>query len=393
MLSIPAALAQAEPSYSIPPIALLARSVAEQFPEDEGNPAERVRTILEGYGVKGEVTSVEVGPVLMRVMFEPRIGTRFNAVRVLEPDIARLLRKTSVRVSMVPGSTAIAIDVPRVGRETVRLGDLVGSRGFQEHNSHLPMVMGVDVTGQPVYVDLAEMPHMLVAGTTGSGKSVGIHAMLISLLYSLTPSELRFMLIDPKMLEFRNYGAIPHMVTPVLTDPNKAVDALGWVVEEMDRRYRVMSASGARDITSFNAQVREAHIAGRRTEEPMYRLVIVVDELADLMLTAGKTVEGLIQRITQKARAAGIHMILATQRPSTDVVTGVIKANIPSRLSFAVTTGTDSRTILGAMGAEHLLGQGDALMLRGKELQRIHGAFVSDLEIRSVTDYWADQVA
>jgi S-DNA-T family DNA segregation ATPase FtsK/SpoIIIE len=321
----------------------------------------------------------------------------------------------SARVATIPGRSVIGIELPNAKREMVSLSELVASDAFEDQVASLPLILGKNIAGDPVVADLAPMPHLLVAGTTGSGKSVGLNCMILSLLYKLTPEQCRMIMIDPKMLELSIYDDIPHLLSPVVTEPAKAIRALKWTVEQMEERYRMMASVGVRALSSFNAKVRESKAKGQslgrrvqtgydaETGQPKYemeeleyevlpQIVVVVDELADLMMTAGKEVEFLIQRLAQKARAAGIHLIMATQRPSVDVITGVIKANLPTRISFSVTSKIDSRTILGEQGAEQLLGKGDMLyMPGGKQIARVHGPFVSDEEVRAVADFWRSQ--
>jgi S-DNA-T family DNA segregation ATPase FtsK/SpoIIIE len=316
---------------------------------------------------------------------------------------------------VVPGKNVIGIELPNQTREMVSLSELLGSQAFEDRTATLPLILGKDISGEPVIADLAPMPHLLIAGTTGSGKSVGLNAMILSLLFRLTPAQCRLIMIDPKMLELKTYDGIPHLLSPVVTDPPKAIRALKWAVEQMEDRYRQMSAINVRSLANFNQKVAEAKATGKpfvrrvqtgwdpETEMPIIEeevldlqtlplIVIVVDELADLMMTAGKEVEFLIQRLAQKARAAGIHLIMATQRPSVDVITGVIKANLPTRISFQVTSKIDSRTILGEQGAEQLLGKGDMLwMAGGKQLTRVHGPFVTDDEVEAVAEHWRRQ--
>jgi len=321
----------------------------------------------------------------------------------------------SARVATIPGRTVMGIELPNAKRESVVLRELITSEAFAAQSLHLPIILGKNISGEPVIADLAPMPHLLIAGTTGSGKSVGLNCMILSLLYRMTPDELRLIMIDPKMLELSTYDDIPHLLSPVVTEPSKAIRALKWAVEQMEDRYRMMASISVRNLANFNEKVRAARAKGKplgrrvqtgydpETHQPIYeeeqldfqplpQIVVVVDELADLMMTAGKEVEFLIQRLAQKARAAGIHLILATQRPSVDVITGVIKANLPTRISFFVTSKIDSRTILGEQGAEQLLGKGDMLyMAGGKGLMRVHGPFVSDDEVRAVADHWRAQ--
>jgi DNA segregation ATPase FtsK/SpoIIIE, S-DNA-T family len=321
----------------------------------------------------------------------------------------------SARVATIPGRSVIGIELPNPKREAVALSELIGSQAYEDQNMALPLILGKNISGDPVIADLAPMPHLLVAGTTGSGKSVGLNCMILSLLYRMNPDQCRLILIDPKMLELSVYEDIPHLLAPVVTEPGKAIRALKWTVEQMEERYRMMASLGVRQLASFNAKVRDSKAKGAQlgrrvqtgynadTGQPVYeteeldfevlpQIVVIIDELADLMMTAGKEVEFLVQRLAQKARAAGIHLIMATQRPSVDVITGVIKANLPTRISFQVTSKIDSRTILGEQGAEQLLGKGDMLyMPGGKQIVRVHGPFVSDEEVRLVAEHWRKQ--
>ena len=371
--------------------------------------------VLEDFGVKGRIGEVRPGPVVTMYELEPAPGIKASRVIGLADDIARSMSALSARVAVVPGKNVIGIELPNATREMVSLSELLGSRAFEDSNTVLPLVLGKDIAGDPVIADLAPMPHLLIAGTTGSGKSVGLNAMILSLLYRLGPNECRMIMIDPKMLELKTYDGIPHLLAPVVTDPPKAIRALKWAVEQMEDRYRQMSAINVRSLATFNQKVLESKASGKpfvrrvqtgwdpETEAPIIEeevldfetlplIVVVVDELADLMMTAGKEVEFLIQRLAQKARAAGIHLIMATQRPSVDVITGVIKANLPTRISFQVTSKIDSRTILGEQGAEQLLGKGEMLwMSGGKQLVRVHGPFVSDDEVEAVADHWRRQ--
>ncbi len=371
--------------------------------------------VLEDFGVKGRIGEVRPGPVVTMYELEPAPGIKASRVIGLADDIARSMSALSARVAVVPGKNVIGIELPNQHREMVSLSELLGSRAFENGGAVLPLVLGKDIAGEPVIADLAPMPHLLIAGTTGSGKSVGLNAMILSLLYRLGPNECRMIMIDPKMLELKTYDGIPHLLAPVVTDPPKAIRALKWAVEQMEDRYRQMSAINVRSLANFNQKVLEAKATGKpfvrrvqtgwdlETEAPIIEeeilefetmplIVVVVDELADLMMTAGKEVEFLIQRLAQKARAAGIHLIMATQRPSVDVITGVIKANLPTRISFQVTSKIDSRTILGEQGAEQLLGKGDMLwMSGGKQVVRVHGPFVSDDEVEAVADHWRRQ--
>ena len=376
--------------------------------------ARLLETVLDDFKVQGAITEVRPGPVVTMYELEPAPGVKANRVIALADDIARNMSAISARVATIPGRTVIGIELPNARREQVSLHELVASQAFADQSAQLPVILGKNIAGDPVIADLAPMPHLLVAGTTGSGKSVGLNCMILSLLYRLTPEQCRMIMIDPKMLELSMYDDIPHLLSPVVTDPAKAVRALKWAVETMEDRYRQMSSVGVRSLAGFNEKVRAAKAKGtplgRRVQtgwdeagRPVHeeeqldydvlpQIVVIVDELADLMMTAGKEVEFLIQRLAQKARAAGIHLIMATQRPSVDVITGVIKANLPTRISFHVTSKIDSRTILGEQGAEQLLGKGDMLyMPGGKGIVRVHGPFVSDEEVQRVTDHWRAQ--
>ena len=377
--------------------------------------ARLLESVLDDFSVKGEIVEVRPGPVVTMYELEPASGIKASRVIQLADDIARNMSALSARVATIPGRSVIGIELPNPKREMVVLSELIASHAFEDQVAQLPIVLGKNIAGDPVVADLAPMPHLLVAGTTGSGKSVGLNCMILSLLYRLTPEQCKMILIDPKMLELSSYEDIPHLLAPVVTEPAKAIRALKWTVEQMEERYRMMASVGVRQLSSFNAKVRESKAKGQamgrrvqtgydaETGQPKYemeeleyevlpQIVVVVDELADLMMTAGKEVEFLIQRLAQKARAAGIHLIMATQRPSVDVITGVIKANLPTRISFAVTSKIDSRTILGEQGAEQLLGKGDMLyMPGGKQIARVHGPFVSDEEVRAVADHWRGQ--
>ncbi|MBX3584785.1 MAG: DNA translocase FtsK [Rhizobiaceae bacterium] len=364
--------------------------------------------VLEDFGVKGEIIHVRPGPVVTLYELEPAPGIKSSRVIGLADDIARSMSAIAARVAVVPGRNAIGIELPNAKRETVYLREILASRDFEETKAKLALALGKSINGESVIVDIAKMPHVLVAGTTGSGKSVAINTMILSLLYRMTPAECRLIMIDPKMLELSVYDGIPHLLTPVVTDPKKAVVALKWTVREMEDRYRKMSKVGVRNIDGFNARVAQAEKKGERisrtvqtgfdreTGEAIYEteemdleampyIVVIIDEMADLMMVAGKDIEGAVQRLAQMARAAGIHVIMATQRPSVDVITGTIKANFPTRMSFQVTSKIDSRTILGEQGAEQLLGMGDMLyMAGGGRIQRVHGPFVSDDEVEKV---------
>jgi S-DNA-T family DNA segregation ATPase FtsK/SpoIIIE len=373
--------------------------------------ARLLETVLDDFNVKGEITAVRTGPVVTMYELEPAPGIKASRVMGLSDDIARNMSAISARVSAIPGRTVMGIELPNADRQMVSFKEMVASEAFAGAKGLLPIILGKDIAGAPV----AAMPHLLVAGTTGSGKSVGLNAILLSLLYRLTPAQCRMILIDPKVLELSVYDDIPHLLSPVVTEPAKAVRALKWAVEEMERRYRQMSEIGVRNLTGFNEKVSTAIAKGKPlgkriaigfdpdTGEEIYedqqydykvlpQIVIIVDELADLMITVGKEIEVLIQRLSQKSRAAGIHLIMATQRPSVDVITGVIKANLPTRISFAVTNRIDSRTILGEQGAEQLLGKGDMLYKPAADpLKRVHGPFVSDDEVMAVAEYWRGQ--
>ncbi|NOW45679.1 S-DNA-T family DNA segregation ATPase FtsK/SpoIIIE [Novosphingobium sp. SG751A] len=377
--------------------------------------AKLLETVLDDFNVKGEITGVRTGPVVTMYELEPAAGIKAARVVGLADDIARNMSAISARVSPVPGRTVMAIELPNADRQMVSFKELIASEKFVGAKGLLPMILGKDIAGEPIIVDLASMPHLLVAGTTGSGKSVGLNCILLSLLYRLTPQQCRMILVDPKVLELKSYEDIPHLLSPVVTEPAKAVRALKWAVEEMERRYRQMSEINVRNIVNFNEKVRSNAAKGKplgrrisvgfdpETGEELYEdkqldyevlplIVVIVDELADLMVTVGKEIEVLIQRLAQKSRAAGIHLIMATQRPSVDVITGVIKANLPTRISFAVTSRIDSRTILGEQGAEQLLGKGDMLFKPSSgPIVRVHGPFVSDEEVEHVADHWRAQ--
>ncbi len=377
--------------------------------------ARLLETVLDDFNVKGEITAVRTGPVVTMYELEPAPGIKASRVIGLADDIARNMSAISARVSSIPGRTVMGIELPNADRQMVSFKEMVASEGFAHHKGMLPIILGKDIAGEPVVADLATMPHLLVAGTTGSGKSVGLNCILLSLLYRLTPAQCRLILVDPKVLELKSYDDIPHLLSPVVTEPAKAVRALKWAVEEMERRYRQMSEISVRNLAGFNEKVRAAAAKGKplgrriqigfdpETGEELYedrqldyqalpQIVLIVDELADLMVTVGKEIEVLIQRLSQKSRAAGIHLIMATQRPSVDVITGVIKANLPTRISFAVTSRIDSRTILGEQGAEQLLGKGDMLYKPNTDpIKRVHGPFVSDEEVERIADYWRSQ--
>jgi S-DNA-T family DNA segregation ATPase FtsK/SpoIIIE len=343
------------------------------------------------------------GPVITRFEVEPAVGVRGAQIVGLMKDLSRALGLTSIRVvETIPGKTCMGLELPNAKRQMIRLSEMLESDAYRASSSHLTLAMGKDITGIPVVTDLARAPHMLVAGTTGSGKSVAINAMILSLLYKSTPADVRMIMIDPKMLELSVYDGIPHLLAPVVTDMKLAANALSWCVTEMDKRYRLMSVLGVRNLAGFNQKIRDGQAAEKKVTNPfsltpdapeplstLPMIVVVIDELADLMMVAGKKIEELIARLAQKARAAGIHLILATQRPSVDVITGLIKANIPTRVAFQVSSKIDSRTVLDQMGAESLLGHGDMLFLPPGSgyPQRVHGAFVSDEEVHRVVEY------
>ncbi len=419
---IPAARPQVNPSqtnlsqeFQLPSLDLL-----DLPPEQQGQKlsaealtenAHKLEQVLEDFGVNGKVMKVRPGPVVTLYEMEPAPGTKTSRVIGLADDIARSMSALSVRIATIPGRSVMGIELPNTKREIVYLRDLMGGAAFHDAKADLSLILGKDIGGGPVIVDLAKMPHLLIAGTTGSGKSVGVNTMILSLLYRNTPEQCRLIMIDPKMLELSVYNGIPHLLAPVVTEPGKAVVALKWAVREMEDRYRAMSQLGVRNISGYNQRLAEAKAKGETisrtvqtgfdpdTGKPIYEsqelelkplpmIVILIDEMADLMLVAGKDIEAAVQRLAQMARAAGIHLIMATQRPSVDVITGIIKANFPTRISFQVTSKIDSRTILGDQGAEQLLGHGDMLyMAAGGRVTRVHGPFVSDVEVERVVDH------
>ncbi len=394
------------PGGALPPLHLLeepSHDVEPPSPETLEFTSRLIERKLADFGVQVKVLAAYPGPVITRYEIEPAVGVKGAQIVNLVKDIARALSVVSVRVvETIPGKSCMGLELPNPKRQTVRLSEILGSKAYHDMHSPLTLTLGKDISGAPMVVDLAKMPHLLVAGTTGSGKSVGINAMILSLVYKSEPSDVRLILVDPKMLELSIYEGIPHLLAPVVTDMKQAANALQWCVVEMDRRYRLMSALGVRNLAGFNGKIKDAIKAGApipnpfsltpESPEPLPALpyvVVIIDELADLMMVAGKKVEELIARLAQKARAAGIHLVLATQRPSVDVITGLIKANIPTRISFQVSSKVDSRTILDQMGAEALLGQGDMLYLApGSGVPvRVHGAFVADSEVHAVVDY------
>ena len=422
----PRARKRAEPKSSgrkgvfvLPPIAVLAAPKAsdrQTLSKDELEENSRsLEGVLQDFGVRGEIVKASPGPVVTLYELEPAPGIKSSRVIGLADDIARSMSAVSARVAVVSGRNAIGIELPNVKRETVYLRELLTAKEATGSTAKLPLCLGKTIGGEPVIVDLARMPHLLIAGTTGSGKSVGINTMILSLLYRLRPDQCRLIMVDPKMLELSVYDGIPHLLTPVVTDPKKAVVALKWAVREMEQRYKNMAKLGVRNIDGYNTRVAEAKAKGEELTrtvqtgfdketgkaiyeeeklelEPLPYIVIIVDEMADLMMVAGKDIEGAVQRLAQMARAAGLHVILATQRPSVDVITGTIKANFPTRISFQVTSKIDSRVLLGEMGAEQLLGQGDMLyMAGGGRISRVHGPFVSDEEVEKIVRHLKSQ--
>ncbi|WP_198381800.1 DNA translocase FtsK 4TM domain-containing protein [Roseomonas sp. KE2513] len=405
--------------FRLPPLSLLkpAPPRRESGPSQEflEENARMLESVLDDYGVRGRIADIRPGPVVTLYELEPAPGTKSARVIGLADDIARSMSVLAVRIATVPGRNVIGIELPNAKRETVYFSEMMEAEDWARNPGKLPLALGKDIGGAPVVADLARMPHLLIAGTTGSGKSVGINTMILSLLYRFGPNECRFIMIDPKMLELSVYDRIPHLLAPVVTDPPKAIGALKWTVREMERRYKAMSQLGVRNIGGYNEKVTAASSRGEQltrrvqtgfdpeTGKPVFEeqplaleslpmIVVVIDEMADLMIVAGKEIEGAVQRLAQMARAAGIHVIMATQRPSVDVITGTIKANFPTRISFSVTSKIDSRTILGEQGAEQLLGQGDMLhMAGGGRVNRVHGPFVSDEEVERVVEFLREQ--
>jgi S-DNA-T family DNA segregation ATPase FtsK/SpoIIIE len=402
--------------YQLPPLELLylPKNLSQKLTFDEkvlSENAEALESVLNDYGIRGEIVNVRPGPVVTLYELEPAPGLKSSRVIGLADDIARSMSAISARVAVVPGKNVIGIELPNKIRETVHLRDLLSHDDYEKSKTQLTLILGKDISGAPIIADLARMPHLLVAGTTGSGKSVAVNAMILSLIYRLPPERCRFIMIDPKMLELSIYDGIPHLLSPVVTDPKKAIVALRWVVREMESRYQAMSKLSVRNIEGYNQRILEAKSRGdvisRRVQtgfdpetgkpifeeqplpmEPLPFIVVVVDEMADLMLVAGKEIEAAVQRLAQMARAAGIHLIMATQRPSVDVITGTIKANFPTRISFQVTSKIDSRTILSEQGAEQLLGQGDMLyMASGGRISRVHGPYVGDGDVEKVVHF------
>jgi len=398
------------PDSPLPPLHLLdpATHTVEMLSVDTLEFTSRlIERKLNDFGVEVKVVAAYPGPVITRYEIEPAVGVKGSQITNLVKDLARALSVVSIRlVETIPGKAYMALELPNPKRQMVHLSEILGSQVYADMGSMLTMAMGKDISGKPVVADLAKMPHVLVAGTTGSGKSVGINAMILSILYKATPQQVRMLLIDPKMLELSVYEGIPHLLAPVVTDMRQAASGLNWCVQEMDKRYKLMSALGVRNMAGYNQKVREAVKAGAPLTNPFTLtpdnpealeelpfIVVFIDELADLMMVVGKKVEELIARLAQKARASGIHLVLATQRPSVDVITGLIKANVPTRVAFQVSSKIDSRTILDQMGAEALLGQGDMLYLPPGTgyPQRVHGAFVSDQEVHRVIEYLKSQ--
>ena len=398
---LPTTPADGPAGYRPPPLAILKRpppSKAAEQPTASAlmGHARLLGDVLADFGVKGEIKGAHPGPVVTLFEFEPARGTKSARVIGLADDIARSMSAVSARVAVVPGRNVIGIELPNPRRDKVYLRELIEAEAFQLSNASLPLVLGKSIGGAPVLADLARMPHLLIAGTTGAGKSVGVNAMILSLLYRRSPQECRFLMIDPKMLELSVYNGISHLICPVVTEPQRAVAALNWVVREMEQRYARMSSLGVRNIDAFNARARPAQrrerAGGADALSPLPYIVVVVDEFADLMLVAGKEIEAAVQRLAQMARAAGIHLIMATQRPSVDVITGTIKANFPTRISFKVASKFDSRTILNEQGAEQLLGQGDMLFSGGSDrVLRVHGPFVADEEVEGIASFLRQQ--
>ncbi|MBT3812751.1 MAG: cell division protein FtsK, partial [Gammaproteobacteria bacterium] len=407
---------QLKPAFQLPSISLLQQhqqSVHAYTEEELDTMSRSVERVLNDYKVSAEVVSAYPGPIITRFELSLAPGIKVSRVNGLAKDLARAMLVTSVRVvEIIEGTPYIGLEIPNQERELVSFREIIASAQFQQEKSPITLALGKDVSGQTVVADLGKMPHLLVAGTTGSGKSVAINTMILSMLYKATPDQVRMIMVDPKMLELSIYEGIPHLLTPVVTDMKEAQNALRWAVAEMERRYKLMSKVGVRNLAGFNQKIKDAEARGETIRDPLFQLteplaegesfpvlttlpsiVIVIDELADMMMVVGKKVEELIARLAQKARAAGIHLILATQRPSVDVLTGLIKANVPTRISFQVSSRIDSRTILDQGGAEALLGNGDMLFLpSGTSVPtRSHGAFVDDHEVHAVVDYLKTQ--
>ncbi len=408
--------------FELPPLTLLGEPkktgrLPEFSPEFLAENARRLEGVLEDFGVRGQIINVRPGPVVTLYELEPAPGIKSSRVISLADDIARSMSAISARVAVVAGRNAIGIELPNPKRETVYLRELIQTESFIKNNTTLSLALGKNIGGEPIFADLARMPHLLIAGTTGSGKSVGINTMILSLLYRLPPDKCKLIMIDPKMLELSVYEGIPHLLAPVVTDPRKAVVALKWAVREMEDRYKKMSKTGVRNVDGYNTKITQMMAKGEKLSRtvqtgfdpesgkpifeqedmdlaPMPYIVVIIDEMADLMMVAGKDIEGAVQRLAQMARAAGIHVVMATQRPSVDVITGTIKANFPTRISFQVTSKIDSRTILGEQGAEQLLGQGDMLyMAGGGRISRLHAPFVTDSEVEAIVNHLKAQGA
>ncbi len=374
-----------------------------------------LESVIKDYKIDAKVIGINPGPIVTLYELEPAPGTQTKKIINLTNDIARSMSAESARISNVRNKNAVGVELPNQERETINLKEIFGLKDFDTSNAKLPLVFGKDISGKNVIQDLSKMPHLLIAGTTGSGKSIGLNAMILSILYSLRPDQCKFIMIDPKMLELSVYDEIPHLLTPVVTDPKKAIFSLKWLVNEMEKRYKIMSKIGVRNIESFNEKINEKKLNGEiivektqtgfdsQTGKPIFEekrinfdrlpyIVVIIDEIADLMVVSGKDVETCIQRLSQMARAAGIHLIVATQRPSTDIITGTIKANFSNRISYQVATNIDSRTIIGDQGAEYLLGQGDMLYMSGAgNIRRVHGPFVSDNEVAKVVKFLKSQ--
>ncbi|MEI8320789.1 MAG: DNA translocase FtsK 4TM domain-containing protein [Alphaproteobacteria bacterium] len=419
VMELPKVARERNMNYKSPPLDLLQEDSNLKTPPIQKQAlqeqADKLLSTLQDFGVQGEISNVYPGPVVTLYEFKPAPGMKSSRIISLSDDIARSMSSVSARIANIPGYNALGIELPNPTRQTVYMRSLLQDQTYDKTAAHLPLILGKNISGEPIVADLSKMPHLLVAGTTGSGKSVAINAMILSLIYKLSPEECKFIMIDPKMLELSVYDGIPHLLSPVVTDPHKAVMALKWTVHEMENRYQAMSKLGVRNIEGYNHRIMQAKEKGEnltrrlqtgfepQTGKPIFEdqpielkpypfIVVIVDEMADLMLVAGKDIETAVQRLAQMARAAGIHLIMATQRPSVDVITGTIKANFPTRISFQVTSKIDSRTILGEQGAEQLLGQGDMLyMAAGGRISRIHGPFVRDQEVERIVQFVKSQ--
>ncbi|TAN63133.1 DNA translocase FtsK [bacterium] len=387
-------------SFQLPPLSFLDPATVKKDSVDSKTLLENSKILeqkLKDFGIDGRVLEVRPGPVVTMYEFEPAPGIKVNKITALSDDLALALKAMSIRIiAPIPGKSVVGIEVPNASKEPIKLREMLESAGFAKSKSRLTLALGKDISGNPYTADLGKMPHLLVAGATGTGKSVSVNAMILSILYKATPEDVRLLMVDPKMLELSAYEGIPHLITPVITDPKKAAGALKGIVVEMGKRYKLMAMKGAKNIDTYNRQLEAADEAGEEVSNGHRRLpyiVVIIDELADLMMTSGKDVEECLVRLSQMARASGIHLLVATQRPSVDVVTGLIKTNFPARIAFQLPSKTDSRTILDTGGAETLLGEGDMLFLPPgtSKLQRIHGAFVSEVEIKKVTEFWKKQ--